>query len=52
MMTLERVDRAANASRSPVENMGVDHYRLHIAMAQKFLDCSDILTAFQQMRRE
>ena len=52
MMTLERVDGAANASRSPVEDMGVDHRRLHIAMTQKLLDRSDIVTAFQQVSCE
>jgi len=60
-MTLERVEGAANASRSPVENMGVDHGRLHIAMTQKLLDRSpacashadrDIVTPFQQVSGE
>jgi len=29
--------------------MGIDHRRLHVAMVQKFLDGSNIVTAFQQM---
>ena len=52
MMTLERVDGAANAGRAPVENMGVDHRRLHIAMTQKLLDCSDVIIPFQQVSCE
>ena len=52
MMTSEGVDGAANASRSSMENMGVNHCRLHIAMTQKLLDRSDIVTPFQQVSCE
>ena len=32
------IDRAANPGRAAVKDMGMDHSRLHAAMAQKFLD--------------
>ena len=43
------VDRAANPGRATVKDMGIDHRRLHVAVAQKLLDRSDIVTPFQQM---
>ena len=46
------VDRAANPGRSPVEDMGIDHRRLHVAMAQKFLNISDVISVLKQMRSE
>ena len=32
--------------------MGVDHRRLHVAMAQQFLDGPDVMTGFEKMGRE
>ncbi len=32
--------------------MGIDHRRLDVAMAQKFLDRSNIVAAFEQVSRE
>ncbi len=32
--------------------MRIDHRRLHITMPQQFLDSSDIVAVFEQMRRE
>jgi len=51
-MTSERVDGAADASRSPIENMGVDHHRLYVAMAQKLLDGSNVIATFEQVGGE
>lgn len=36
----------------PIEDMGIDHGGLHVAMAQGFLDCSNIVAAFEEMCRE
>jgi hypothetical protein len=46
------VNRTANARRSTVEDMGIDHRCLDVAMAQEFLDRSNIVTAFEQVRGE
>jgi hypothetical protein len=51
-MASECVGGAANASRSTVEDMGVNHRRFDVVMAQEFLDRSDIVTAFQQVSCE
>ncbi len=40
----EPVDGDANPSRSTVDDMGVYHRGLYLAMAQEFLDRSDIVT--------
>lgn len=32
--------------------MGVDHGRLHVAMAQELLDRADVMTGFEKMGRE
>jgi hypothetical protein len=48
-MTSKSIDGAANASRSTVEDMGIDHRRFNIIMAQEFLDRPDIVTAFEQL---
>jgi hypothetical protein len=39
---------AANASRTTVEDMSLDHCRLDIAVAQKLLDCPDVISGFEQ----
>jgi hypothetical protein len=41
------VDWAANPGRATVKDMGIDHRRLYVAVTQKFLDGSNIVTAFQ-----
>ena len=48
----EPVNRTANARRSTVEDMGIDHRCLDVAMAQEFLDRSNIVTAFEQVSGE
>jgi hypothetical protein len=32
--------------------MGVDHGRIHVGMAQEFLNGADVIAIFEQMRRE
>lgn len=43
------VNRTANPGRPAVQNMGVDHGRLHVVMAQEFLDSADVVAAFEEM---
>lgn len=45
----ERVERAANASPTPLEHMRVDHRRRDIRVAQQFLHCANIVSTFQQV---
>jgi hypothetical protein len=52
MMTLKRVNGAANPGRATVKDMGIDHRRFHIAMTQKLLNRSDVISVFKQMRGE
>ena len=49
-MMSERPDGAANPRRAAVQDMGVNHRRLHVAMAQEFLNCPNVVVAFGQMR--
>jgi hypothetical protein len=51
-MASKPVNRTADARRSTVEDMGIDHRRLDVAMARKFLDRSNIVAAFEQVRGE
>lgn len=37
-----------NPCRSAIKDMGIDHRRFYIAMAQKFLDGSNIIATLQQ----
>lgn len=46
------VHRAAHARRSAVEDMGVDHRCLDIAMTQEFLDRPDVVASFKQVGSE
>ena len=41
------VERAANPGRATVKYMGIDHRSLHVAMTQKFLDGSDVISVFK-----
>ena len=43
------VERAPDAAPALVQDMGIDHRRSDIAMAEQFLDRPDVVTAFQQM---
>jgi hypothetical protein len=46
------VNRTANARRSTVVDMGIDHRCIDVAMAQEFLDRSNIVSAFEQVSCE
>jgi hypothetical protein len=52
VMASKSVDRAANSGRSPIEDMGVDHRRLDVAVAQEFLYGSNVIAAFEQVSGE
>ena len=45
----KRIYRTADTGRPAVENMGVNHGRLHIIMPQEFLYRPNVVTAFQQV---
>jgi len=46
------VEWAANPGRATVKDMGIDDRRLHVAMAKKSLNRTDIMPIFEQMGRE
>ena len=46
------VDGAADGEGPLVQNMGVDHGRADILVAQEFLDCADIVSCLEEMGRE
>ena len=50
-MTTHAANGAANARRSMVEHMGVNHSCLCVLVSQEFLDRSNIVTVFQQVCR-
>ena len=47
MITSKRIDWSTDPNRTAVEDMGIDHLRRHIAVAQEFLHPSDIVTTLQ-----
>ena len=47
-----QVNGTTDPTRSAVQNMGVDHGRLHVVMAQEFLDSTDVVAVFEQMGGE
>lgn len=48
----ERVEWAADAARAALEDVGVDHRRRYVAVTEELLHRPDVMTAFQQVRRE
>ena len=44
---VEVVERAADAEAAAVEDVGVNHGGGNIAMAEQFLDCSNVVACFQ-----
>ena len=46
------VDRAAHSGWSTVQDVGVDHRRTDIAMAEQVLDGPDVVTILEQVRGE
>ena len=51
-MASKSVYWTANSGRSPIKDMGVDHRHLYIAVAQKFLYGSNVITVFEQVSGE
>ena len=51
-MASKSVERAANSGRSTVEHVGMDHRRLHVVMAQKFLYGSNVIATFERVSGE
>lgn len=49
---LQIVEGAPNARGAFIEDMGIDHRRLDITVAEEFLHRSDIVPAFYEVRRE
>ena len=48
----ELVEGAADAEAASVEDVGVDHGGLPVAVAEEFLDRADIVAGLEQVRRE
>ena len=46
---LQKVSGAVDSHRASVENMGVDHGGVQIAVPHQFLDRADVLSTLQQM---
>lgn len=40
----------SNSSSPPIQNVCVDHRCFHVLVAEQFLDGSDVIAVFQQMR--
>ena len=49
-MKSHSVQRTAHARRLTVEDMGINHGRFDLAIAQQLLNRSDIRVAFEHMR--
>jgi hypothetical protein len=46
------VSRTPHARRTTIEDVGVDHRRAQIPMAQQFLNGADVVTVLKKVRRE
>jgi len=46
----QHVGRAAHTSAAAVQDMGVDHGCPHVLVSEEFLDGSDIIATFEQVR--
>ena len=46
------VEGASDTESTAVQYVGIDHGRGHVAVAEQFLDGSDVLAGFEQVRRE
>ncbi len=46
------IERAANPEPTAVQNVGINHRRGHVAVAEEFLDGSDVLAGLEQVGRE
>ena len=41
--SIRSIERATNGQSATVENMSIDHCRLHVFVVEEFLDCSDVI---------
>jgi hypothetical protein len=48
----EPIDRMMHGSLSPVQDAAVDHRRAHVALAETFLNGSDVMAVFEQLSGE
>ena len=44
--SLRPIEQATNGQSSTVENMSIDHCRLHVFVTEEFLDRSDVIALF------
>ena len=47
---MQRIKRRSDAGRTAIQHMRVDHCRIHVAMAEQFLNRADVLPALEQVR--
>jgi hypothetical protein len=50
--TSQPIERAANAKRAAVQNVGLHHHRRHVRVTEEFLDGPNVVTIGDQVRRE
>lgn len=46
---LDLVQRAHDPASAPVEDVGVDHRRLHVLVSQQFLDRPDVVAVLEEV---
>lgn len=51
-VTSKSVHRTANARRAVVEDMGIDHRRFNVLVAEKLLNSSNVITTLKQVSGE
>ena len=49
---LKTIYRAADTDRPSIQNMGIDHRGSDVFVSQEFLDRSNVVTVFQEVRRK
>ena len=52
VMTGHPIGRATDASRTPVEDVGVDHRRADVPVTEQLLDSADVVALFQEVSGE
>jgi hypothetical protein len=51
-LSIERVERAANTTTTAIQHVRVDHGGADVAMAQQFLDGSNVVAGLEQVGGE
>jgi len=49
---LQAIRRTGGPAPAAIEDVGVDHGRTYVPMAQQFLNRANVIACFQQMRRK